>query len=132
MPNLENYGKTEFTVTCSKVEVSTLEKLFKTDEQKQAFLDAIKRFPNNCVTKEQKEKYKSSRIKRDGLVIYYTLADGSERYEFMILPKETGYGNSSLKKFIETNQLPMDTDKWKGLALKCRLDETTNFPRLVR
>lgn len=131
MPNLEHYGKSEFMVVCSKVVVTKLEKLFQTDEQKEAFLDAIKRYPKNITTKEQKEIYRKERITRDGLAIYYKLADNSERYEFVVLPKETGYANSNLKKIIDTNSLPMDTDEWIGKELRCGLDES-NFPRLMK
>jgi len=131
MPSLEHYGKSEFTVECSRIETSTLSKLFKSEEQKEAFLDAIKKYPKNVTTKEQKEQYKHERITRDGLVVYYKMNDGSERYEFVILPKETGYSNSNLKKLIDINGLPMDTDLWVGKELRCGIDEN-NFPRLIK
>jgi len=131
LPNLEHYGKSEFKVTCSKIVVTKLEKLFQNNEQKESFLDAIKKYPKNVTTKEEKQKYKLERITRDGVAIYYKLSDGSERYEFVVLPKETGYANSNLKKIIDINSLPMDTDLWIGKELRCGIDEN-NFPRLIK
>lgn len=128
MVKLDVQGK-EFDAIITAIAETNLDKLIVIPEQKALFIEAIKRYPKKVVTLEQKEAYKLERMQRLGLKIMYKLNDGSERYKFMVIPKDTGWTNSNLGKFIAKNNLPADTDEWIGKTVKATIDGS-GFPTL--
>lgn len=105
--------------------------LIKASDKAESFLAAIKRFPKNVNTSDEKEQHKLSRLVRDGLNVTYQLEDGSKRYEFVVIPKLTGWTNSNLKKIMDKNKLPNDTKEWAGKSILVAIN-SEGFPELSK
>ena len=78
----------------------------------------IKQIPDDKI-----EKWSNLDRQHICLTVIYGQRKNEITTQFMI-PQFSGYMKSNLKKFVDLNKLPLDTDEWPGKLVKLRADNS--------
>ena len=106
----EDYASATFDGVITRVQFITLSEYI--DE---AYHGSFTRFDKAGETRK---------LDKEHMILHYEV-DGSEK-EFIVgvNPSSRGsYAMSNVKKLIDANGLPLDTGKWAGLKVQCKLDQ---------
>ena len=107
MVNLSEYQKQTFEGVIETVAVLKLE-------------DWLSSKPNPLNADQMKEW---NNLDRDHICVMISSGTNTVTDQFLI-PLMQGYNKSNLKKFVDRNTLPVDTDKWVGKTVLLKVDGT--------
>ncbi len=119
MVNLEKYKNSFFPGVIENTRMQVLKDYL--GDNLDAFMDGAKQFPDNVKTKDEKRKYMEKRVEATVLVVEYSAEIEGKKttnQDFLNIPQVTGFGKSKLSAFREKNDLPWDTEQWKGKPIK--------------